>query len=151
MAEIKHLVRIANTDLPGGKSVLFALSKIKGVSVPLANALCAITGVDKTAKLGAIGEADVKKLNEAVKSLDKLPTWMYNRQKDYETGEDTHLIGADLTYTQDNDLKRLKKIKSNRGLRHQWGLPVRGQQTKSNHRRTKAKNSAAAKKGKKKA
>ena len=46
------------------------------------------------------------------------------------------------------DLRRLKKIKSNRGLRHQWGLPVRGQRTKSNFRRSKGKAVGVKRKGK---
>ena len=84
MAEIKHLVRIANTDLPGAKQVMFALTGIKGVSISLANAACASSGIDKKAKLGLLSEADVKKLNGFFEN-PSIPAWMKNRQKDYET------------------------------------------------------------------
>ena len=142
---VKYIVRIANTDLPGSKQTMFALTGIKGVSIGLANAACALTSVTKQTKLGLLEETDIAKLNEFFAN-PTVPTWMKNRQKDYETGADVHLLSADLTFTQDNDVKRLKMIKSNRGMRHQWGLTVRGQRTSSNHRRSKAKNAAAAKK-----
>jgi len=145
MAEVKYIVRIANTDLPGEKQTMFALTGIKGVGMGIANAACALAGVTKQTKLGLLSEADVAKLNEFFAN-PTVPSWMKNRRKDYETGEDSHLMSANLTYQIDNDIKRLKMIKSNRGMRHQWGLTVRGQRTSSNHRRSKAKNAAAAKK-----
>jgi small subunit ribosomal protein S13 len=148
MSEVKYIVRVANTDLDGRKSTMYSLTGITGVSIAFANAACAVTGVSKTTKLGSLSETDVKKLNDFFAS-PKVPTWMLNRQKDYETGANLHLMGSDVAYTLDNDLKRLKKLKTYRGMRHQWGLTVRGQQTKSNHRRSKAKKASAAKKGKK--
>ena len=62
-----------------------------------------------------------------------------NRRRDYDTGEDKHLLIGTLQFSKDNDIKRLKKIKALRGMRHQKGLPVRGQRTKSNFRRNKGK------------
>ena len=41
----------------------------------------------------------------------------------------------DLAFCLRNDLSRLAEIKSYKGLRHMWGLTVRGQKTKSRHRR----------------
>ena len=61
------------------------------------------------------------------------------RCEDYETGVDKHLLGTDLDVTQENDIKRLKKIKAYRGIRHIHGQPSRGQRTKSNFRRNKGK------------
>ena len=46
---------------------------------------------------------------------------------------------GDLDFTVDNDLKRMKMIKCYRGMRHAFGLPVRGQRTKSNFRKNKGK------------
>ena len=45
-----------------------------------------------------------------------------------------HLTGADLTLSKELDIKRLKKIKSYRGIRHSIGQPVRGQRTRSHFR-----------------
>ena len=63
-----------------------------------------------------------------------LPTWTLNRQKDHETGVDKHLTMNDLAFSLRNDLTRMAEIKSYKGLRHMWGLTVRGQKTKSRHR-----------------
>jgi len=71
---------------------------------------------------------------------------MLNRRKDYETGEDKHLLSSDLAFTKDNDIKMLKKIKSYKGMRHAFGLPVRGQRTRSNFRRNKGKVTGVQKK-----
>jgi small subunit ribosomal protein S13 len=68
-----------------------------------------------------------------------MPIWLKNRRKDYETGVDKHLLGTDLDLTQENDIKRLKKVKAYRGIRHIHGQPSRGQRTKSNFRRNKGK------------
>ena len=50
-----------------------------------------------------------------------------------------HLINTDLDLSKDGDIKRMKKVKSYKGLRHTWGLPVRGQRTRSNFRKNKGK------------
>ncbi len=144
MAEEKgfrHLVRVANTDLDGSKAIMFGLTGIKGVSIMLSNAILSVSHIPKDKKTGTLDSRDVEELNEILSDLSKynIPEWMYNRRKDYETGEDKHIISSNLLFTKENDLKRLKKIKSNRGLRHAWRLPVRGQRTKSNFRRSKGK------------
>ena len=59
---------------------------------------------------------------------------MVNRRKDIETGEDRHLVGVDLKFMQEQDIKRMIKIKSYKGVRHMFGLPVRGQRTRSSFR-----------------
>lgn len=136
----KHIVRIANVDVPGEKQVRFALTKIKGVGINFADAVCAATGVNKVEKAGNLSDENVLKLNEILQSPNgKLPSWMFNRRKDYETGEDKHILTGTLNFVKENDLKRLKKIKTLRGVRHQKGLPVRGQRTRSHFRKNKGK------------
>ena len=139
--EFKYLVRVANTDLDGNKQLAFAMQKIKGVSLMFANAVCQVSGVDPKAKTGYLESEDIAKLTTTLKDTSKIPTWLKNRQKDYETGVDKHLLTSDLEFTQDNDIKRLKMVKSYKGLRHQLKLTVRGQRTQSNFRRTKTANS----------
>ncbi|NQU98084.1 30S ribosomal protein S13 [Candidatus Woesearchaeota archaeon] len=145
--EFKHLIRIANTDLDGNKSILYAMRKIKGINIMVANALCGLANIPKRKKAGTLSDKDASKLTELVKDLATIgtPEWLMNRRKDPETGKDKHLHGPDLQFTQDNDVKMLKKVKSYRGLRHQWGVPVRGQRTKSNFRRNKGKGSLGVK------
>ncbi len=141
MPELKHLVRIANTDLEGNKLIVFALSNIKGVGIPFANAACRIAGISVNKKAGALSEAEVKKLEEVVKNPVKagFPPWMINRRFDTETGQNKHLLSADLQFTIENDIKTMKKIKCYKGVRHILGQPVRGQRTRSNFRKNKGK------------
>ena len=141
MAEFRHIVRIADTDLKGEKAILFAMKKIKGVDVMYANMALSIAGVDKTRKAGELMESEVKKIEDTLKNPEKhkVPQWLLNRRKDYESGADKHLFSAELDFEKDNDIKRMKKNKTYKGFRHQWGLTVRGQRTKSNFRKNKGK------------
>lgn len=133
----KQIVRIAETDVPGGRSMLMALKQIKGVGFSVANAVCNALNIDKEKKIGDMTDPEIREAEKLVKNPDKLPKWMYNRRKDIETGEDKHLIGTGLKLSKDFDIKRLKKIKSYKGMRHTAGLPVRGQRTKGHFRRGK--------------
>src|SRR3989344_1905917 len=137
----KHIVRIANIDLPGDKVLRFAMQKIKGIGVNLADAICAVAKVNKHGRAGELTDQEVAKLNETISNINnnKIPSWMFNRKRDYDTGQDMHVITGTLAFVKDNDLKRLKKIKSYRGIRHIKGLPVRGQRTRSNFRKSKGK------------
>tara|TARA_Y100000310_G_C20314345_1_gene637713 strand:- start:111 stop:632 length:522 start_codon:yes stop_codon:yes gene_type:complete len=146
--DFKYFVRIANTDLDGNKAIGNALKKIKGISFMFSNMICNLAGVDKTIKSGYLKDDEVKKLDDVLNSLSNynVPAWMLNRRKNYEDGKDSHLITGNLTFTEENDIKRMKKIRSYRGVRHGVGLPVRGQRTKSNFRRNKGKASLGVKK-----
>ena len=139
--ELKYFVRIANTDLDGNKPIQHALTKIKGISFMFSNAILNTTGIEKTKKAGFLSDDQVSRIDEVVKdpSKFKIPSWLFNRKRDPEDGTDRHLVGATLTFTQDNDIKMMKKIKSYKGIRHMLGLPVRGQRTKSNFRKNKGK------------
>lgn len=140
-SNFKYIIRVANVDLPGEKIIKFALTKIKGVGMNFADALCAAAGIDKFKPAGNLSEEQIAKLNKIVLNpFDSgIPTWMFNHQRELESGENRHLLAGTLGFTQDNDIKRLKKIKAYRGIRHQKGLPVRGQRTKSNFRKSKGR------------
>ena len=148
--EFKHLVRVMNTDIRGEKHVLFALTKIKGVNVMLANAVCRKAKVPLTKKAGYLSDAEVKALEAVLSDLLKagIAVWMLNRRKDYESGKEKHVFLGNLDFSREMDIKRMKKTKSYKGLRHQWGLPVRGQKTKSNFRKNKGKGSLGVQKKK---
>ena len=139
--ELKHLVRIANTDLDGLKPVHKALLKIKGVGVSFSNIVTHLAQVEKNVQMGSLDEEKIKLLDKIIRAplQNGVPSWMANRRRDIETNEDKHLIGADLDYTKENDIKRLRKIKTYKGERHSKGLPVRGQRTRSNFRKNKGK------------
>ena len=139
--ELRYLVRVANTDLAGQKRLGHALTKIKGVSFMLSNCLCKISGLDPVMQAGSLTDAQIKKIEDILtKPIDSgVPLWLLNRRKDVETGEDLHIIGGDIRFTKENDVKRLQKTRSRRGYRHASGLPMRGQRTKSNFRRSKSR------------
>lgn len=148
MADFRHIVRVHNTDLKGEKPLYLALQKIKGVGENFARATCLLAKVDFMKITGDLSEKETQALETVLDDPLKagLPKRFINRQEDYETGTDKHLLVADLDFAVDQDIKRLKKMKSNRGLRHHWKLPVRGQRTKSNFRPNKGKGTVAKKK-----
>lgn len=139
--DFKHIVRIANTDLAGNKHVMYGLTGIKGVGYMFSHAVCRVADVDTTKILGKLTKDEVSRLDAALRAPDKhgIPEYMYNRRKDYQTGEHIHLLTNELAFCKENDLKRMKKIKSYRGIRHMFNQPVRGQRTRSNFRHNKGK------------
>ena len=136
----ESLVRILNADIPGSKNLYAGLTKIKGISFSMSNAICHILNLDKRKRVESLSKEEIEKLSEAIKTID-IPKFMKNRRFDFDTGEDKHLLSTDLELRKDFDIKRLKKIKSYKGNRHSRGLPLRGQRTKS-HFRTKGKHKA---------
>ena len=126
--DYKYLVRIANTDLNGAKSTSQALIKIRGINFMYANMVCNLSGVVRQKKVGYLTESEVAKLDDVLKNPSKynVPGWMMNRRKDYETGEDQHLITSNLIFVQSNDIKKLKRIKSFRGMKLSAGKRERG-------------------------
>ena len=148
--EFRHIVRIANTDLDGNKPIGHNLTKVKGINFMFANMVLNFTGVDRAKKAGDLSDDELKKLNEVI--MDPLnngaPEWMLNRRNDFYTGETTHLLTGNIAFVRENDIKRLKKIKAYRGVRHMQGLPTRGQKTRSNFRKNKGKVSLGVRKSK---
>jgi len=138
--EFRHIVRITETDLAGADKVVYALSNIKGIGINLANAIVRKAGVNPDARLGNLTEADMERIEDIIRNPDKygLPAWLLNRQKDFETGKNIHLIGSDLVLRSKLDIDQMKTIKSWRGYRHAYGLKVRGQRTKTTGRSGKA-------------
>ena len=134
--EFKHLVRISRKDVDGNKTVEYALTDIKGVGLSLSRSICLLLGFDLNQKIGYMPDEEVKKIEDILEdplNYD-IPEWMLNRRRDYSTGKTTHLIESDLDMTLRDDLNRMKKTRSYKGRRHEVGLPVRGQRTKSTFR-----------------
>ena len=134
--ELKHIVRILNTDLAGKKQVQMALTGIKGVGRRCARIFTDRAGVDPRATLGMLPDAEIDKLKKVVEeeATGILPVWMVNRRGDMETGVDKHIMGMDLSMTLREDLDLMKKMRSYKGIRHERGLRVRGQRTRSTGR-----------------
>ncbi len=124
----KKIIRIAATDLDSSLSVINGLRRIKGISFMFANAICQKLGIDRKTRLGDLTEEDINKIEKFIKNPD-LPKWLLNRRKDPVTGLDTHAVGGELELKVKSDIEFLKKIRCYRGIRHEMGLPVRGQRT----------------------
>ena len=135
--DFKHMVRIARKDINGNKTIENALADVKGVGKALSRSIGIVMDLDLNQKIGYLSDDEVAKIEEVIrdpKSSD-VPDWMLNRRNDYETGETGHLIESDLMMTLRDDLNRMKKTRSYKGRRHEVGLPVRGQRTKSTFRK----------------
>jgi len=144
----EKLVRILSEDIGGNMKLYAGLTKIKGVSWGLANAVCHSLKMDKNKVIGSLTPEEIKKISDFIKN-PRIPSYLLNRRKDFETGHDKHLSGTDLELQRDFDIKRLKKIKSYRGLRHAAGQPVRGQRTKSHFRKNRPRGGGIKRKGEK--
>jgi len=131
----ESLIRISGQDISGSKKVYIGLTKIKGVSWVISNLACKKLNIGKNMKIDELGKPMIEKIENFLKTLDA-PDFLKNRCGDLETGESKHLIGVDLDMRKEFDIKRLKQIKSYRGLRHSLKLPVRGQRTRSNFRKS---------------
>ncbi|MFH1326779.1 MAG: 30S ribosomal protein S13 [archaeon] len=143
----ERIVRILAKDIEGGMKIYPGLTKIKGVSWGLSNAVCKKLNLDKNKKIGFLTDEEIKKISEFLKNPE-VPKYLVNRQKDFDTGKNIHLVGGDLELRKEFDIKRLKKIKSYRGIRHAAKLPLRGQRTKGNFRPNKMKGAGIKKKKK---
>ena len=134
--ELKHIVRILNTDLNGHQPVQMALTGIKGMGRRNARLLTQKAEIDPSETLGLLPDDAISRLRDIVESAqDYLPLWMKNRRKDLLTGEDRHVMGTDLVLTLREEMDILRKTRSYRGIRHERGLRVRGQKTRSTGRR----------------
>lgn len=143
--EDDRIVRILSKDIEGKMKLYAGLTKVKGISWTTSRAICKESGIDKDRKIGSLNEEEVAKI-EGVAKKGKIAEYLLNRRNDFETGESSHLVSSDLELKQEFDIKRLKKIKAYRGLRHLLKLPLRGQRTKSNFRRNRKKGSGIKKK-----
>jgi len=141
----ERIVRIMSKDIEGKTKIYSGLTKIKGVSWTLSNAACVLLGIDKSKKIGELSDGEISKISSFLKK-PSVPAFILNRRKNSETGEDEHLTGVELELRNEFDIKRLKKIRSYRGLRHTLNLPSRGQRTKGNFRKHRRKGSGIKKK-----
>lgn len=130
------LVRIFGYDVPGSKNLLTGLTRIKGISWAISNAACLRLNMPRSKKVSDLTKDEIKRIEEFLPKIN-VPDFMKNRRLDRETGQTAHLYGSDLDIAKEFDIKRLKKIKSYKGIRHALKQPVRGQRTRSHFRTNK--------------
>lgn len=114
------MARIAGVDIPTEKRVEIALTYIKGIGRSLSQRILAKAGVSPDTRVKELTEEEVAKI-----------------RKEIEKGG--YRLEGELKQEVALNIKRLKEIGSYRGLRHEKGLPVRGQRTRTNARTRKGR------------
>jgi small subunit ribosomal protein S13 len=111
------MARIAGINIPLNKRVEIGLTYIYGIGRPTSNEILAQLGVEPDRKVRDLTDDEVSKLRDII-------------DRDY-------VVEGDLRRERSQNIKRLMEIACYRGLRHRRGLPVRGQNTKTNARTRK--------------
>jgi small subunit ribosomal protein S13 len=110
------MARIAGINVPLNKRVEVGLTYIYGIGRSTSNRILAENGIHPDTYVRDLTEDEVGKLRDAVDDLT---------------------VEGDLRRERSQNIKRLMEIGCYRGLRHRRGLPVRGQNTKTNARTRK--------------
>ncbi len=133
---VRGIVRVAEVDLAGEKKVRHAILRIKGVGPSLAYSIPRAAGLNPDAMVGALTNEEIDKLEDCIKNPAKygIPIHMTNRRSDPLTGGNRHLVSSELSFAIKSDIDIMKKSRSYKGIRHELGLPVRGQRTRSSFR-----------------
>ena len=135
-SDFKYIIRIANSDVSGEERLANALTSIRGIGPRISNAIVQKLKLNPNKLAGKLDDKNVVDIENAIMNLnDYVPDWLLNRQKDYDTGDDLHPVSVELKMIHDEDLNRMKKVKSYKGIRHASGHKVRGQRTYSNGRK----------------
>jgi small subunit ribosomal protein S13 len=144
----QQILRLAETNLDGGKPVRAAIRSIKGVSFMFSNAVSKVSGLGDR-KLADLSDGELKNLEDVILNPGKhgIPAWLFNRKKDPVTGKTSHIAVSALDFTKRMDIDRMKKVKSYRGVRHIHHLPVRGQRTRGSFRKGKTVGVSRKKRG----
>ena len=120
--------RIAGIDIPERKKIRYSLRYIHGSGPKFADDILAEAGVDPDKKAGDLNEQEVSLIAAAI--------------------DNGYIVEGALRRQVQQNVQRLRDIRSYRGDRHRRGLPTRGQRTKCNARTRKGrKKTVAGKKG----
>lgn len=133
--DFRYIVRLVNTDLDGNKDLVIALSGIKGVGLRTAEIIVRMAGMPRDVKIGDLSEEKTEELEKLVQEYsEKAPHWAVNRQHDWSSGADLHLVGTEVDLSERDDVNLMRMIRSYKGVRHETGQKVRGQRTRANGR-----------------
>ena len=137
--DFQHILRVLNTNVDGRTKVMYALTQIRGIGRRFSNVVCKKAEIDMGKRAGELSAAELESLMVIVANPRqfRIPDWFLNRQKNYKDGKYLQQVSNQLDTSLRDDLERLKKIRNQRGLRHYWGIRVRGQHTKTTGRRGK--------------
>jgi len=134
--DFQHILRILNTNVDGREKVTIALTAIRGIGRRMSCLICKKADIDLNKRAGELLQEDINKIVAIATNPTqfKIPNWLLNRQKDVKDGKNKHVVANNLDSTLREDFERMKKMRLHKGLRHHWGLRVRGQHTKTTGR-----------------
>ena len=133
--DLTYFVRVGQTDLDGTKSVERALTGLDGIGHRAARLVSREVGIDRRETFGRLEDEEIEEIVDTIERFaETVPDWLTNRQTDFFSGEAEHLIGSEVELVREQDINRMQKIGSYKGIRHQRGQKVRGQRTKSTGR-----------------
>jgi len=138
--DFRGIVRLAGKDLKGEMPVRRAITRVRGVGERLGAVLGDIAvsqlKLPEDIVVGLLTEGQMDKLEDMLIHPTKygVPSYMLNRRKDPNTGEDLQLIGNDVRFYVSQDIEGDKTMNTWRGYRHLYGQKVRGQHTRSTGR-----------------
>ncbi|MFS8130981.1 MAG: 30S ribosomal protein S13 [Candidatus Dojkabacteria bacterium] len=113
------MARIAGIEIPNEKRVEIGLTYIFGIGLSTSQKILKATKVNPDKRVKELTDDEIKRIYAYIETGVQVEGQV--RQQVFQA------------------IKRLKDIRSYRGLRHKAGLPVRGQNTKSNTRTRKGK------------
>ena len=124
------LTRPSLLPLPTAEA-MYALCAIPGMGRRISNVVCKKAEVDMDKRAGDMTADEIERIVSIVSDPKKfkVPGWMVNRRRDRVDGKNSHLTSNQIATKLREDIEALKKIRAHRGLRHYWGLKVRGQHT----------------------
>jgi len=105
--------RLVGVDIPENKKVLYSLTAIYGIGKSISTKVLASAEVDPDKRVRDLTQSEVSKINKILEGF---------------------INEGDLRRQINENIQRLKRIKSYRGLRHTMKLPTRGQRTRTNSR-----------------
>ena len=123
------MARIAGIDIPRDKQIWVALQRIHGIGAVTSQKILTQAGIDLSVLSDDLTEDELSRVREIV-------------DKEYT-------VEGELRKEVDLNIKRLIEIGSYRGSRHRHGLPVRGQNTRTNARTRRGPKKTVAGRGKK--
>ncbi|XP_066910910.1 small ribosomal subunit protein uS13 [Clytia hemisphaerica] len=135
--KFQHILRVMNTNIDGKTKIMYAMTSIKGVGRRFSNICLKKADIDMNKRAGELSDEEVERLITIMQNPRqyKIPDYFLNRKKDIKDGKYSQVLANGLDNKLREDLERLKKIRAHRGLRHYWGLRVRGQHTKTTGRK----------------
>jgi small subunit ribosomal protein S13 len=131
----RYIVRLLGTDVDGNKTIVIGLNQVKGVGIRTAEIISRMANVPRTVKIGDLPESKTEELEKLISEYsEKVPHWMVNRQHDWSTGADMHVVGVEVDLYKRDDINVMRMIRCYKGVRHEQGQKVRGQRTRANGR-----------------